>query len=197
MISVYTALGLIAGILQWYSVVPYIKDMIHGETRPSMVSMALWTSIQLVIIAAQFVTGPTWAIIIPVVMTFNTILILILGLRGYGYTTYGWIDGVCITIVILALVAWYTTNDPLLALLLSIVADFTASIPALIKVLKHPFSESLQSWIILIIANICAVASVPHWTIVSSAFSMYVVTVDTLFISTMMLLRRRLRPKID
>lgn len=170
--------------------------MLHGEVRPNIVSWVLWTLIQVIIIAAQIAAGISWAILIPLMMTFNTILVLTLCLRGYGYAKYGWIDAICFAFVILAVVLWRTTNDPVVALACSIAADFLAGVPTYIKVYKLPYSESFAAWAILIMANILALVSIPVWSFGNSIFSFYIVIVlvDTFFIGVMIARRHVVRP---
>ena len=85
MIDWHAVLGVLAGCIEVYSIVPYIRDMLHGETGPNIVSWTLWTLIQMIIVAAQFTAGASLSIAVPVIMTVNTLLVLSLCLFGYGY----------------------------------------------------------------------------------------------------------------
>lgn len=191
----HAIVGVAAGAIQLYSIVPYIKGMIHGEVRPNIVSWVLWAIIQFVVIGAQIAAGISWAVLIPAALAFNTILVLALSLRGYGYTRYGWLDAICFMLVVLAIVLWKTTNSALFALAFSIVADFLASIPTFIKVYRSPFSESASAWILLVAANVLALISISAWTWGNSSYSLYGVLDSVIFIQVMLMRRRIVRPK--
>ncbi len=191
----HAVVGVAAGLIQLYSIVPYIKGMIHGEVRPNIVSWALWAIIQFVVIGAQIATGISWAILIPAALAFNTILVLILCFRGYGYTRYGWLDAVCFMLVVLAIVLWQTTNNALFALALSIIADFLAGVPTYLKVYKLPYSESTSAWVLLVVANILALVSISTWTWGNSSYSLYGVLISVIFIPVMIMRRRIVRPR--
>ncbi|HVM73705.1 MAG TPA: hypothetical protein VMU13_02415 [Candidatus Paceibacterota bacterium] len=191
--SFYAIAGIIAGIVQACSIIPYIQEMIHGEVRPNVVSWILWTLIQLIIIAAQFAAGASWSVVIPIVMTFGTCLVLILCLFGYGYTRYGLVDGICLILAICAIIIWQLINDPVLAILISIVADLTAGIPTYVKAYREPFTESLLAWSLLIIANTLALIAAHPFNTANVAFPLYVSVVDVIFISLLVMRRRTLR----
>ncbi len=193
----HAVVGIIAGIIQLYSIVPYIKGMLHGETRPNVVSWVLWTLIQVIIIAAQFSAGPSWSIIIPIIMTFNTCLVLILCFWGYGYHSYGIVDIICFVLAIGAIALWRLTNDPVLAICMSVVADLTAGIPTYVKVYREPFSEAIVSWFLLIVANVLALVAASPFNFANTAFSSYIVIVDIIFFFVMVVRRKIVRPAVS
>ncbi|HVV39429.1 MAG TPA: hypothetical protein VHD31_03890 [Candidatus Paceibacterota bacterium] len=145
--------GVTAGILQVGSIVPYIWGMLHGTTRPNIVSWGLWTVLQGISVAALWSAGASWPILILIAATFNTLLVLVLCLFGYGYKKYDLTDTICLVLAVVAILLWYITSQPLLALILAIAADFCATVPTIIKAWKDPHSEAVWSWFIVIFAS--------------------------------------------
>ena len=134
-------LGIISGILGVVAAVPYIKDILHGSTRPNTVSWALWVLLLLISILAQISAGASWSLVFLIGDFLGTSAVLILCLGGYGYKEYGWIEWVCLALAIIAIVSWQLTNQPILAIVFAIIADFMAAVPTVIKAYRDPWSE--------------------------------------------------------
>ncbi len=192
MLDWHAAFGIIAGIIQVSAVVPYVRDMLHGTTRPNIVSWALWTLVQLIVIAAVLSVGTSWSVIILFAMTFNTGLITILGLLGYGYKQYSWVDWSCLALAILAIVLWQITNQPLFALVLLIFADIVIAIPTVAKTYRDPFSETSSSWLLIAIAAALSVISAKEFIASNIIFQAYLVVIN-LFICLLAFFGQRLK----
>lgn len=180
MLDWHILVGVVSGIVQISAIVPYIRDMLRGTTRPNIVSWALWTLIQVIAIAAQLSAGASWSIILLFAMTFNTSLVTILGLIGYGYKKYSWLDWGCLVLAILAIVLWQITNQPLIALVLAIVADLIIAIPTIAKTYREPFTETPSSWFLLTVAAALSIVSTTIYDASNLAFQTYLVLVNML-----------------
>ncbi len=80
----HAALGVASGILQIASVIPYIRDILKGSTRPYAVSTGLWTLLSGIAFTAQITAGASWSVILVGGITFNCAIVTILALSGYG-----------------------------------------------------------------------------------------------------------------
>ncbi len=159
MINWHLVLGIISGVLAAIAVIPYIKDILHGSTRPNIVSWALWVGLLLISILAQISAGASWSLIFLIGDLIGTSIILILCLTGYGYTEYGWVEWTCLTLAIIAIVSWQITHQPLLAIGFAILADLMASTPTVVKAHKDPWSEHPTQWMIICVASGLGIAS--------------------------------------
>lgn len=155
----HLALGVSSGIVQFVSIIPYVWSMLKGATRPNIVSWLLWTILQFIAIFAQLSAGASWSLIILIAMTINTCLVLLLCFGGYGYAKYGWLDIACAAIAVAAIVLWQLTNEPLVALVLTITADLMASIPTIAKTYRDPYSENVLGWYLVTAAAALSVFS--------------------------------------
>lgn len=161
--NVHAALGLLAGFFQLIPAVPYIKDILYGTTRPNIVSFGIWFVLGLIEVSAQWSAGASWSIIIPIVVVFNTALVIGLGVAGYGYKKYTWFDTLCLCLALGALVLWYVTSNPVTALLLTMAASTFAAVPTFIKTYKEPESELAVAWLLVSVASIFAIFSSTLW----------------------------------
>lgn len=158
-------LGIGAGIVQIVSAIPYIRDILYGTSRPNVVSFFIWFVLGFIEVFAQYSAGASWSIIIPIVIVFNTSLALGLGLAGYGYKKYTWLDMSCLGLAALALVVWKITNNPVLALLLTMVASVCASIPTIVKTYREPTSENTLAWFMNVISSGMAIFASTIWNV--------------------------------
>ena len=56
------------------------------------------------------------------------------------------LDYICLALAVLALILWKITNNPLLAIIFSILADFFAALPLIIKIYKFPETETISAY---------------------------------------------------
>jgi hypothetical protein len=148
--------ALLAAILGVVSVVPYIRDMLRGTTRPNMVTWGLWVLVQGIFVAAQWSAGASLSIVLPFVGMLAVLCVVVLGLFGYGYKKYGPIDIACLVISLSAIVLWQVTGNPMVALYLAVAADLFAGIPTFVKAYRDPASETLSAYLIAFFAAIAA-----------------------------------------
>jgi hypothetical protein len=148
--------AVVAALLAIISVVPYVRDMLKGKTKPNVVSWGLWTLIQGIFAAAQFAEGASLSIVLPAVEVASTGLIVVLGLAGFGYKKYRPLDFICLALALGAIVLWQVTKDPMLALWLSVAADFVAAVPTLFKAYKDPKSETPSAYLLVALSAIAA-----------------------------------------
>ncbi len=123
--------ALVTGVLTLVAVVPYVRDMLRGTTRPNLVTWGLWLIIQTIFILAQFSAGASWSVLLPLMEMLTVGVVFLLGLFGYGYKQYRKLDIACLGIALAAIVLWQLTSEPLVALFMALAADLVAGIPTL------------------------------------------------------------------
>src|SRR4051812_26750201 len=111
----HVALGVVSGIISMLSVLPYIKDIRHGTTRPNTVSWALWVLLLLISVLAQWSAAASWSIFFLIGDLVGTASILVLCLVGYGYKQYGTLEWSCLALALIAIVLWKLTHHPVVA----------------------------------------------------------------------------------
>src|SRR4051812_48116785 len=104
-------LALLAGILAITAIIPYIKDIIQGKTKPNIVSWLTWTVLLIIATSAAFAAHEPRTAFLSLGDTIGTGLTLILGLK-YGIAKFSWIDAFCQIGAIIGLVLWLIFNSP-------------------------------------------------------------------------------------
>ena len=98
----------------------------------------------------------------------------------------------CLTLAITGIILWIKTKDPLLALLMSIVADLVSSIPTVVKSYLKPQAESASAYSLSVMSMIVTLLTIRHWNVMSWAFPLYVLAMNLTYV-TLILLPKRLR----
>ena len=131
----------------------YIYSMFRGQTKPNRVTWFMWSVAPFVATAASVSNGVGWAAI-PVFMSgFAPFLIFTASFFSKkAYWKLSSFDYLCGALSGLALLLWFLTNNPNVAIVFAIVSDALAAVPTLIKGWRNPETESAWPYIIGIFA---------------------------------------------
>lgn len=184
--------GILSGILQIASVVPYLRGMLRRETKPNLVSFSLWTIIQAIAVVAQVQSGWSWSAVILIAVTINCFLITLLGLKGYGFKRYTRFDIFCLVMAVVSLILWRLTNEPLTALIITFLLNVFATLPTIIKVFKYPDTENSTGWLMMCGASILSLLSITEFTSANLFFPVEFLIESSLIGGTAFLLGRRI-----
>jgi hypothetical protein len=174
----HLVVGGVAGIIAMLAVIPYIKDILHGTTRPNIFSFSLWALLLFISILAQFSAGASWSVTLLVGDFIGTSSVVIFCLFGYGYGKYGRLEWVCTALAILAIISWQLTHQPVLAILFAVLADAMAAIPTIVKAFKDPWSEAPAQWLLIAFASALAIASTTIFDPANLIFPAYLLLVN-------------------
>jgi hypothetical protein len=194
MIHWHPIVGVISGVLAALAVVPYIKDILHGSTRPNIVSWALWVLLLFIASIAQISAGASWSLVFLIGDLIGTSIIVILCLFGYGYSEYGRVEWTCLTLAVIAIIAWQLTHQPVLAIVFAIAADFMAAFPTVVKAYRDPWSEHPSTWVIICVASALGILSTTVFDLANIAFPAYLLLINGL-IGIFALVGRRLKKR--
>lgn len=164
------ALGIAAGLIATGAIIPYLRDMVRGTTRPNIISWLIWTAVVSITAIAQVNAGASWSLFLLVGTILANLSVLALCLRGYGYRKVEVIDMVCLAFGVAAILFWWLTSNPITAIVLAVLADAIAYIPTYAKVRRHPDSEAQIYWAALVFADILALLSVTAFTLANTLF---------------------------
>ncbi len=170
----HTWLGTGASILLLALIVPYVRSIVTSTTRPSAGSWFGWAVLFAIATAAQASGGIDWSLAVPLISTISTTTIAFTALY-LGRAVWTRADGVCIALGILAIVLWAITNEPLTAIILSIIADLAVTMPTIIKTYQDPTSEPSTLWVLYVIGVTLELIATRDFTIYNLLFPVYTV----------------------
>lgn len=174
-------LVIIAAIGSLAAALVYIRSMFRGNTKPNRVTWLMWSIAPLIAFAACVSSGVGWAAL-PVFMSgFSPLLILSASfLTKKAYWKLSRFDYACGALSGLALVLWWVTKQPDVAIVLAIASDGLAAVPTFTKSWKHPETESVWPYAVGSFSAASSYAAIVAWTFSAYAFPTYLIAVNLL-----------------
>jgi hypothetical protein len=166
-----TSILVTVAILNVLSIGSYILSILQGVTKPHRVTRFVLLLVSLLnflsIVAAHgnpgVVLGAGAFLVGSIVLAFLSIS------KGVGGATV--FDITCGIIAVLGIIGWQLTDNPIVGIGFSIVADFIAYLPAILKTWKHPASESPWFYIATAVSALLILIAYPISS--ASAFQFY------------------------
>lgn len=172
---------IISSLLALISPIIYAKAIFKGEAKPHRTTRLVLLILTSLATASLFAQGNTVAIWLAGVSTIQSIFIFALSIKhGMG----GWDkkDIACLLIALAGVILWRTTNNPLIALYASIMADFVGMIPALIKTFYFPKTEIWTFYLLDVFAAIFSLLAVKNYTLREFAYPVYIMVINLVMV---------------
>jgi len=169
----------LGAIVQLIGIFSYIKDTVRGNTKPNKMTWLLWAVAPLIGAAAAISDGVTWAVLPVLAFGFASCLVFIFSfVNKNSYWKLGRLDYYCGGFSLLALILWWITKIPEIAILFAIVSDGLAALPTLIKAWKYPETENAGPFTMGILNSLTSFTAITKWTFSASAFPIYLVIMN-------------------
>jgi hypothetical protein len=185
-----TILIILSGILTLVSVVPYLRAIIKGTTKPRVVTWLVWSILTGIAAAATFSDGqyPT-----AILLTFATIATLSVVVVGWhrGDKKIERLDIACLIAAFAGIVLWQVFNAPAIAVIATIAIDFVGGIPTLIHAWKKPHEETAITFFLWASAGLCTLIVVSHWTVTSAAYPLFLVAMNIIIATIIIIGQKR------
>lgn len=151
--------GLLAVLLEIACMVPYIRDIFRGKTKPERAAWWIWLVLGVIAFFAQLSAGATWSLGLTAGQIVAVGLVAVLSI-WYGYGVFKRRDIISLVVAGLGIVLWYLTDNPLLAIVIVIAVDFIGFWLTMVKTWHSPYTETLSTWAIAAIASAFGVLAV-------------------------------------
>jgi len=184
-------LVIIGALVQLAGIITYIKETLKGNTKPNRVTWLLWSIAPLIATFAALSDGVQWSVL-PVFMSgFGPLLVFLASfVNKNSYWKLEKFDWLCGFFSVLALILWYITKEPSIAIIFSIISDGSAGIPSLIKSWRHPETETVDPFTTGLFNSLTSFAAIKIWRFTEIAFPAYLVMMNCFFIYA--ILRKKL-----
>jgi hypothetical protein len=172
-------LGVSAGVINLICIIPYLRDIFHGKTKPERATWWVWLVLAIVALFAQLDAGGKWVIVLTISAIITLVTIAVLSVP-YGYGRFHRRDFVALLITALGVGAWLLLDDPLLAILVVISVDAAGFWLTLNKTWQAPYTETMITWLLAAIAAVLAVLSVGSLNPTQILYPLYSVLANSL-----------------
>jgi YVTN family beta-propeller protein len=169
--------------------IPMIITTVRGDARPSRVSFFMWTTEAAIAFAASAAAGASVGALVvsgaaAAVLGSIFLATFVPQLRGRHVAVnpapwwQSWVDKLCLTVCALALLGWWLTSNPLVALILAITTDAVAAIPTFVRGWRG--EEDWFPYLGFAINAACAFVVITDWSLAQWAFTYYQLVVCVL-----------------
>lgn len=178
-----TAFLILATVITLGSVVPYLRDILKGSTKPNLVSWITWTLLTGIATAAEIAAHEHVAAIFTGSAVVETASVVVLGIR-HGYVKYSMFDIVCQIAAIVGIILWQLFNSPALAVVASVTIDFIGALPTLRHSWIRPGEETWPTYALAALGGGLAIAALTNYNWISLPYAVYIVLINAALVCT-------------
>jgi hypothetical protein len=165
--------GIAAGIISVIALVPYLKSILKGQTRPSGASWWTWSLITIITVASSWYAGATWKVLVlPLWLCAAQLTVAVLSVK-YGDNNWDKTNKLCVAGALFGVGLWLATGEALFALVIGIISDLLASIPNLRHCWNNPEQEDRKGWTLGWVSSVLEMSAVSSWTLAESGWAVY------------------------
>jgi hypothetical protein len=176
-----TVFLVLAAIVTLAGVVPYLRDILRGKTRPSLVSWITWTLLTGIATAAELAAHEYITAIFTGSAFLETASVVVLGLR-HGYVKYTRFDVICQLAAVVGIILWQIFNSPAIGVLASVAIDFIGALPTFRHSWLKPSEETWTAYAFSSLGGVLAIAALTHYNWVSLPYAVYIVVCNLVLV---------------
>ncbi len=167
----------------------YIKDIFLKRTKPHAYTWLIWALTQGTATAGLLYGNGGLGAIELVIGTMLVLVVFVFSLR-HGTKNITKSDTAVLILALLAIFVWWQLHNPVAAVLMVSAIDAFGYIPSFRKSWQDPWSETLLSWGLFSVGNLCSLAALTEYNLLTVT---YLITISSFNIMLMILclLRRR------
>lgn len=183
--SIFLAMSIFFALL---SPVVGVVAVLGGEFRPQRMTRFLILLTSFLFVGTLWAQGDRGGIYIAGAQLIGAALLFGLSIRrGMGGRSLR--DWAVLLLCAAALLIWKSTDNPLLGLVMSIVADVVAFTPTLVKMWSYPETESWKFYASDVLASTFSLLALPSYSLATTVFPLYIWIIN--MTSVAMILGRR------
>ena len=185
------SLGIASGVLSAYAYIPYIIDTLLRRTKPQRASWLIWSVLGSIAFASQIFEGAAASLLFAGVQITGTITVFVLSIWVGKGSYLSKADKAILFAALIGLVLWYLTETAAYTLAITISISLLGGLATVTKAYKDPDSKTLITWVVSLIASVCALLSVGKVDLIILAYPLYLFTLYLAFVVAILTGRRR------
>ena len=157
----------------------YVRNTLLGRSQPNRVTFFLGAAVPMIAVAIGIFIGETWSLLPIFMVGLGPLLVFIASFfNPKAYWKLGTSDYISGALAVVALVLWWLTKEPAVAVLFAILSDWFVWLPTLIKAWKYPETETGIGYAIAVVNAAIGVAILQAYDFTHSAFLIYTVLIN-------------------
>ena len=188
---VLASLGAGIGLL---SFVPYFRDIFRGTTKPHVFSWFIWFLLVGITFLIQVSEGGGIGAVVTGIESLCCLGVTIFAYtRGEKNITRS--DWVCFVLALVAIALWQLANQPLLAVILVLIADMLGYIPTFRKSYSKPHEETASQYALSAVHWVLAISALQVFLLTTWLYPAWMAVFDSILVATLLIRRRQLKKR--
>lgn len=175
----------VGAVISFIGGISYLIDTVKGKVKPNRVTWLLWSIVPLIAFSAEISEGVGLLALMTFMIGFKPLLIF---LASFVNKKSVWklskLDIFCGVFSLLGIILWYITQEGLIAIVFSLIADFMAAIPTLVKSWLAPETEDHKAFTADAIGIFVTLLTIKTWNFAHYGFPLYIFTIDIILAAT-------------
>jgi hypothetical protein len=172
-----SAVIILSSLFTVAATIPYLIEIVRGQTKPRVVTWFTWAIILSIGSAAAFTAHQIPAGVLMLSTSLEAAAVVVLGYK-HGDRTFEKLDLICLCGAVTGLSLWMLLHSPALAVLATVLIDFTGALPTLKHSWHKPHEETLITYVLFSISNVLTLTVVNYRVFTSLAYPIYVFSID-------------------
>lgn len=165
----------LGAVIFFFGSIGYFIDTIKGKVKPNKVTWFIWALAPIIAFAAQIKQGVGLQSLLTFMIGFIPLLIFIASfVNKKSYWKIERFDLLCGFLSIIGLVLWQVTKIGNIAIFLSLISDFLAAWPTVVKSFKYPETENYVIYLTNSIFGLITLLTIKSWNFETYSFSLYI-----------------------
>lgn len=156
----------------------YVVRTLQGRASPNRVSFFLWGAASWIAFFAQLAAGVGLPAVLTFAAAFSPTMIFAASYFGkaapWRITRF---DLGCGAVSVAALVVWLGMDNPTLAVVFAVFADFIGGVPTIVKAWRAPWTEEPVFFGLVGTNGVITLLTIQEWTVATWAFPAYIASV--------------------
>ena len=190
-------LGIVATILVFIGYIPYLRDIVKGNTKPHLYSWFLWAIVTLIAFALQFSGGAGTGAFVTLAAAIMCIAVIIFGLIQKSKIKVILIDTVFLILAFVALGLWLIAKQPVMSVILATIVDLLGFAPTIRKSWNNPFTENITFYYLNSARFTLAVIALQQYSILTALYPISWLVANSLFAIMLAIRRRQIKTAND
>lgn len=175
-------IAIIAAILAFVGNISYLRDIFAERVRPHPYTWFIWSIVSMTTFVGGLVKGAGIGALPTGISEGFTVIIFLFSLRYLFRGKAGhirMIDNYFLAACLIGLIPWALTRDPTISVVIVVLIDIVAFIPALRKTWIHPETEKPLLYEMNIAKHILTLLSLQSYNIATTFHSFAMITTNT------------------
>lgn len=195
MVDYKIILGITATVVGFIGYIPYFSGIFKGQTKPHIFSWLGWGLMEAAAFFAQISAGADFGALVVGFSSLTCFIVVVLAIFK-GEKSITLFDWLAFAGVLIGLILWKLTSNPLAAIILISITDALAFAPTFRKAYYKPREEKMISFSLASVRSAISLAAMGSLNLTTALYPLSLIITNSTFVSMLYVRRKKLNSKL-